>query len=124
MIASVEFFFLFVIIVAAFILITALTGEAKTLTNIIIATDKSSAVATAVAHAVDRVLISGNGTVYSLAIPYGYNISYSPWAILAIDSLGRGGSSAVLTSQVNISSSANTSNLVVSNVNGQVLING
>ena len=123
-IVSVEFFVLFMILISIFIFSIIVANGMQTTSSGMAARERASAAAGKIAAAANAVLLAGNGSNISVTIPTGYNISYSPRAVMAIDNESRGGSAALITDHVNISVSSGAQVIAVWNFNGEVRISG
>jgi len=122
---SMEYFFMFVFLIAVFIFFMAFSNEFQRVSTLAAALEANRAVAFSLAHAVNAVSASANGTKTSVAIPFGYNITFQPRGIAVTDTSGVGGSFATMTSNVTINiTNATATELTVVNLDGKVFING
>ncbi len=122
---SIEYFLVFVFLIATFIFFLGFSNEFKRISDISSALETNRAVAFTVGHAVNVIFAAANGTTALISIPVGYNISFQPRGIFATDQNNNSGSFATMTSNVTVNISAtNVSDLTVVNQNGRVFING
>jgi uncharacterized protein (UPF0333 family) len=122
---SMEYFFMFVFLIAVFIFFMAFSNEFQRISRLASTLETNRAVAFSLAHAANTVFTSVNGTRTAVTIPFGYNITFQPRGIIATDGSGFGGSFATMTSNVTVNiTNATATELTVVNLDGKVFVNG
>ena len=121
---SVEFFFLFAMILVLFGLFFMFMNELEGYANYATDAGKSASVAFTIAHSINTVFLGADGLTANVDIPVGYTITVQPHSIIASDNQNRTGSSSVLATNISLSIPLNSSHVVVRNLNGSISVTG
>ena len=121
---TLEFFILFLFVAGAFIFFLSLLGHTESLRLQLSGISKAEVVARTIALAANRVLLAGNGSNTTVFLPSPYNITSAPRAVIVTDEAGKAGSAPVITTRINVTTPANTTQIFVTNANDEVRISG
>ena len=117
---SAEYFLFVMVIIGLFIAIYIFSISMQQILNRIKAFDEVGLVAFEVAHAVNTVFLGSGGLQVSVSIPSDYNFTVQRRALLATNLNDVSASASLLMDNVTVTAPGNTTELVITNLNGTI----
>lgn len=121
---SAEFFLLIMASMIIFIIFFAIFDNMNNLLGRLQTLDRSKAVASSVARAVNAAFLGSDGLVVNVSIPSNYGLELHPWAVIAKDRSNFSGSAPLMTGNVSIAVAEGATVVQVRNENGTIRVSG